>query len=214
MIVATEITPREQLKKDIINYLRMTAELIDRDIIAQCLDMIKRASHNTIDLDETLDENGKRPYIYYTGWLKLKQVEFDRHNFYYHIANHFAPRHYASITEFVKRFESILETEWEEEERKSQELQDYLDSQRWWVQDREKYDDLLGEDYGPDGEIEVMSDRIMVSGFRKGLSSILPKEGKQHMGDKQALWRYPLSSLKTLQKTGLPVVYHPGCKPE
>lgn len=89
----------------------------------------------------------------------------------------------------------------------------HIESQRTWKHLAESArDDFEYEDWKatePDAEIVIYPDRIEAKNLKgKGVGDRLPKSRKY---DGAGTWTIPLSQLDAVQKSGYPVIYHPGC---
>lgn len=113
----------------------------------------------------------------------------------------------------MKRYEAIEEQEWEEIENYQRRVDEFLNSQRYWLSAR---DDFEYEDLAPDGEILVEEKRIVVRAFVKGLGDRLPKKHRKHLGfgsmeygECFSEWAFPLEMLEEVKRSGLPLLFHP-----
>ncbi len=185
------MTPREQLKREIIEYLMESGAINranpDKVKIAKALKVIKDAAHEWLAPDEVRKSPREFPaeWINYLGWLKLNQVELgDR--FYFCIANSFAPRHYQTVVGFVLRLEVIIDAEIDAVIGQQDKAESALEHQRSAIfRDDYEYADVPGE-------VIVYLDRIEVQafGFREGFKELLPAGGK-YQGKGTGCWCYP-----------------------
>lgn len=186
---------REVLKKEIITYLNEVG-VTDKSLIAKALQCIKDSACRDYPIDaDMLRDRAIRDYT--------KAIGFSQGDaFYYRISWYFAPRHYASLVSFIKRFEAILEAECEAEEALESAIQEEIAFQVDPLGD--EYYDELG---APDFAICVYGDRIEVRAYEPGVGSILPKKGRKYIGSMHDIrWQFPLSCLDELKRSGRPIV--------
>lgn len=187
---------RQELKNDIINYLKSVG-VSDRDLLIKALNAIKEAAYQSTSLDAEMLKDAK--IRQYTKEIDIKQGE----EFYYRLSWNFAPRHYNTLVGFVSRYEAILEAEAEAEMAVERAIQEYIYQQSSDPLGDEYYDELGA----PDFAICVYEDRIEVRAYCKGVGDIIPKQGRKYIGSMHDVrWQFPLSALSALELLGRPVV--------
>jgi hypothetical protein len=189
---------KPELQSEIEQYFK--GMNVAEDLILRAIAAINNAAHTS----ERIDTDILGHYRKYITEVGLKRGD----EFYYALTTNFAPRHYKSIVEFIKKIEQDEEEVWEAKLSQEQETESVLEKQRRLFKDDYEYGDVPGE-------VIVYRDRIMVHalGYREGFKDSLPKGGK-YQGKGSGCWEYPIT-MKDVFTVGdtyqsMPVLYAEG----
>ena len=159
---------RELLKQEIVYWLSTVIDRKDKARKVKAFQIIRDAAHRCLMIDEEI-------ISHFGSFFSSEEIDLKvGDELYCDFARSFAPRHYNKLVDFIKRYEIILEAQWEEDMEQEEEEENFLERQRSVI----FHDDY---EYGEiSGEVVIGEDSVSIQAFefQEGFKESLPSGGK------------------------------------